>query len=137
MKLYTSRLSAVEENPKEEGIRIDIEDLSRRLEVVESPTDAKNAAADPRVDEMAERLESLAKTLEEKGVSVGEGTSGGSLDVSGMGEQISKAITEGMKNAQGGSPDLKALKSQMYVVYFFIGMFLAVGVFLLLLYASD
>ena len=105
--------------------------------MVESPTDAKNAVADPRVDEMAERLESLAKTLEEKGGPVGEGTSGGSLDVSGMGEQISKAITEGMKAAQVGSPDLKALKSQMYVVYFFIGMFLAVGVFLLLLYASD
>ena len=54
-----------------------------------------------------------------------------------MGDQISQAIAEAMRVSQGGGPDLKALKSQMYFVYFFIGMFLAVGVSLLLLYASG
>ena len=87
---------------------------------------------------MVLRLESLEERLREEGVPVGEGANEGSLEaMHDMGTQISQAIVQGLQAAQTGTPDIKALKSQMYVVYFFIGMFLAVGVFLLLLYASD
>ena len=56
----SNRLAEIEQGPTDQGMRADVEELTRRLEVLgEAYSQGQGSGPDPRVEEMAERLASL------------------------------------------------------------------------------
>jgi polyhydroxyalkanoate synthesis regulator phasin len=84
-------------------------------------------------DEIGELREQVAQ-LREFGTGTAEGGSGISL---GAIQALGDRISEGMKNLSGSTREMKALRNQMYFVYFTIGMIYAVGAFAAFVYLLN